>query len=188
MRPSQRPVLAPPGDPAGPSGSASHTFKHQIEACSRSRIRTCGVRIALRRIIMRRQVVPIVNAGDVHHFHPAWPRTSPSTSRQTSVGDYFIVEKTGPENRPVVVVKQVATGHTTTSSSGSSIATPSDSGIWGKARALAAMTASEPESAPDMEDIRPGSISDKIAEYVCPQPEPEPDAEPRAPAQSGARP
>ena len=91
-------------------------------------------------------------------------------------GDYFIVETTGTKNRPVVVVKQTSPLYTYY------IKREFDCEAHqvrylGEGESRADMAASEPASAPDMEDIRPGSIPDQLAGYVCPAPEPETDAE-----------
>ena len=131
---------------------------------------------------MRRQVVPIMILAGMF-ITPSSMAEDIAIDIETDLGgDYFIVEKTGPENRPVVVVKQVD-GTYNNFIKREFDCDPKRFRYLGEGESLAAMTASEPESAPDMEDIRPGSISDQIAEYVCPQPEAEPDAEPQAPAQ-----
>ena len=85
-------------------------------------------------------------------------------------GDYFIVEKTGPDNRPIVTVKQVDGTYRYFIKREFDCETHRVRYL-GEGESQAAMDASEPESAPDMEEIRPGSISDQIAAYVCPEPE-----------------
>jgi len=94
-------------------------------------------------------------------------------------GDYFIVEQTGPENRPVVIVKQVDGAYTYF------IKREFDCDAHrfrylGEGESLAAMAASEPEPASEMDDIRPGSISGQLAGYVCPASEPETEPVPPA--------
>jgi len=101
-------------------------------------------------------------------------------------GDYFIVEKTGPENQPIVTVKQVDGTYRYFIKREFDCETHRVRYL-GEGESQAAMDASEPESAPDMEAISPGSISDQLAGYVCPKPEPEAaagaEAEPEAPAE-----
>jgi len=101
-------------------------------------------------------------------------------------GDYFIVDKTGPENRPIVTVKQVDGTYRYFIKREFDCETHRVRYL-GEGESQAAMDASEPESAPDMEAISPGSISDQLAGYVCPKPEPEAaagaDAEPQVPAE-----
>lgn len=99
-------------------------------------------------------------------------------------GDYFIVEKTGPENRPAVIVKQVD-GAYVYFIKREFDCDAHEVRYLGEGDSRAAMDAYEPDSPPEMEGIRPGSISDQLAGYVCPKPEPKADAEaePRSPAE-----
>jgi len=100
-------------------------------------------------------------------------------------GDYFIVDKTGPENRPIVTVKQVDGTYRYFIKREFDCETHRVRYL-GEGESQAAMDASEPESTPDMEAISPGSISDQLAGYVCPKPEPEPEPEPEAAAGADA--
>ena len=81
-------------------------------------------------------------------------------------GDYFIVEKTGTRNKPVVLVKQVAPKVTYY------IKREFDCQVrsvryLGEGESLEAVAASEGQA--EMGALRAGSISDQLAKYVCPE-------------------
>jgi hypothetical protein len=83
-------------------------------------------------------------------------------------GDYFIVEKGGTENMPVVVVKRVEPDVTYYVKREFDCQAHSVRYL-GEAESLEAMAASEPER--ETSAISAGSISDQLAKYVCPEPE-----------------
>lgn len=103
-------------------------------------------------------------------------------------GQFFIADKTGTQLRPVVLVKRVDEEYVYYVKREFDCETHQVRYL-GEGESLGAVAASEPDPPSGMEQIRPGSIADQIAGYVCPGPDPGPEteagaqAEPQAPGQ-----